>query len=122
MLNIVYYIFRCEEEYDMFLKVECTGAILTIVGIIKTVVTYIKWGVPILLILFGTIDLAKAVIAGKEDEMKKAQNTFIKRLIYAIAVFLVVTLVSFVMGIVSKNADGDDTAISCWTDDTKVKY
>ncbi|MBQ6494475.1 MAG: hypothetical protein IJI49_00570 [Bacilli bacterium] len=91
------------------------------IRIIKAIINIIRWGIPILLIVFGTIDLAKAVVAGKEDEMKKAQNTFIKRLIYAIAVFLVVTLVSFVMGIVSKNANGDDTAISCWTD-TNVIY
>ena len=30
--------------------------------------------IKILLILFGVIDLGKAVIAGKEDEMKKSQK------------------------------------------------
>ena len=99
----------------MFFLVECSDGMLTIVKIIRNVVEIIKWGVPILLILFGTIDLAKAVIAGKEDEMKKAQNTFIKRLVYAVAVFLVVALVQFVMSIVGDSSSSDND-FSSWSD------
>ena len=66
----------------------------------------------ILLIIFGTLDLAKAVIAGKEDEMKAAQKLLIKRLIYAVAVFLVATIVVVVMGLVN---EGNDSAWwACW--------
>ena len=70
------------------------------------------------MIVFGTLDLAKAVIAGKEDEMKKAQSTLIRRAIYAVAVFLVVFLVQTVMGIVSDNVTGVDTKnpITCWNE------
>ena len=89
-----------------------------VIGIVKGVITLIQWGVPILLIVFGTLDLAKAVIAGKEDEMKKAQSTLIRRAIYAVAVFLVVFLVQTVMGIVSDNVTGVDTKnpITCWNE------
>ena len=80
-----------------------------IIGILKTVVGLLQFGIPILLIIFGMLDLGKAVIAGKEDEMKKAQSTLIRRFIYAVAVFLVVTLVSFVMGMV-----GAEDWKSCW--------
>lgn len=71
-----------------------------VIGIVKGVITLIQWGVPILLIVFGTLDLAKAVIAGKEDEMKKAQSTLIRRVIYAVAVFLVVQIAIFATGLV----------------------
>ena len=84
-----------------------------VIGILKAVVQVIQFGVPILLIIFGMLDLGKAVIAGKEDEMKKAQGTLIKRFIYAVAVFLVVTLVSFVMNLVGQ---GSGSAwYSCWS-------
>lgn len=93
----------------------CVG-LAPVISIVKSVVNLIKFGVPILLIIFGMIDLGKAVMAGKEDEMKKAQGTLIKRFIYAVAVFLVVTLVQFVMSIVSDANTGNDTEswYNCW--------
>lgn len=80
-----------------------------IITLLKKVVSLLQWGIPIILILFGMIDLGKAVISSKEDEMKKAQSTLLKRVVYAIAVFLVVTVVSFAMGLVGSN-DWKD----CW--------
>ena len=73
-----------------FAEFQCED-IQVVVSLIKAVVQVFQIVIPILLILFGLIDLGKAVIASKEDEMKKAQNNLIKRVIYAIAVFLVVT-------------------------------
>ena len=88
---------------------DACGGLLEIVKIIRKVIDLIKILIPIGLILFGLLDLGKAVIAGKEDEMKKAQGTLIKRVIYAVAVFLVVTLVTFAMGLVSA-----ENWKSCW--------
>ena len=50
---------------------KCDSDLLVIFRLLASVVNLIKIFVPVLLILFGTLDLAKAVIAGKEDEMKK---------------------------------------------------
>ena len=74
-----------------------------IITLLKNLVRLLQIAIPIGLIIFGMLDLGKAVIAGKEDEMKKATSTLIKRVIYAVAVFLVVTIVSFVMGLVGSN-------------------
>ena len=63
-------------------------------------------GIPILLVVLGMIDLGKAVIASKEDEVKKATKAFGKRFIYAVAVFLVVWLVTFVLNTVSNVSSG----------------
>lgn len=71
--------------------------------VVSTVVMLIKIIVPILLIIFGMLDLAKAVIASKEDEIKKAQMTFVKRLIAAVIVFFVVSLVQMVVRFVAGN-------------------
>lgn len=71
--------------------------VLKIVGI---VVWGIKVVVPIILIVVGMLDLAKAIGEKNEDEIKKAQNKLIKRAIAAVLVFLVVTFVSLIMGLI----------------------
>ena len=66
-------------------------------GLINDILEYPKYIVPILVILFGTLDLAKAVIASKEDEMKKAQSTFVKRLLIGVVIFFVPLILDLIM-------------------------
>ena len=80
--------------------------------VVSTIVMLIKIIVPILLIIFGMLDLAKAVIASKEDEIKKAQMTFVKRLIAAVIVFFVVSLVQLVVRFVAGN--DNDNIMGCF--------
>lgn len=80
--------------------------------VVSTVVMIVKIVVPILLIIFGMLDLAKAVIASKEDEIKKAQMTFVKRLIAAVIVFFVVSLVQMVIRFVAGN--DEDSVMGCF--------
>lgn len=93
-----------------------------IISVLKTVFVILQWVIPIILILFGAIDLGKAVIASKEDEMKKAQGTLIKRIVYALVIFFLFTIVNLVIGLVadkkgeentSKNVTGASWA-ECW--------
>ena len=78
----------------------CFGGDIIIPGklawLISMIIKLIQFGVPLLLIVFGMLDLGKAVVASKEDEIKKGQQMFIKRLITAVLVFLVVTVVRLV--------------------------
>lgn len=67
----------------------------------------IQIGVPIILIILGTIDLGKAVIASKEDEIKNAQKMLVKRAIFAVAIFFVVTIVSLVFSLFASTGDDD---------------
>lgn len=92
----------------------CSGVIgAGIPGNIVNIVHYVYLGiqivVPILLILFGMIDLAKSLAAQKEDEIKKAQSGLLKKAITAIIVFLVFTLTSFVFNF----AGGEESAWNC---------
>ena len=80
-----------------------------VLNIIKFILTLIQWSVPIILILLGTIDLVKAVIAQKEEEIKKNQKTLLKRAIAALIVFLVPLIVSVLMGWI-----GTDEWKACW--------
>lgn len=83
----------------------------TIPYVISTIVTIIKIVVPVLLIIFGMIDFLKSVTASKEDEIKKGQQTFIKRLIAAIIVFFVIQIVQLVVKFASGN---DESIVKCF--------
>lgn len=88
-------------------------------NIIGFIVKAIWIGIPIILIVLGMIDLGKAVIASDEKEVQKATKTFGKRFLYAVAVFLVVWLVQFVLSTVADVADGainynEDSWTACW--------
>ena len=63
----------------------------------------IQVAVPVLLVLFGSMDLIKAVVAGKDDEIKKSQSIFIKRLISALIVFFVFIVVKLLVSVVADN-------------------
>lgn len=85
------------------------GAIIDekIPNIVSTIITVIKIVVPVLLVIMGMLDLMKGLTAQKEDEIKKGQNLFIKRLISGALVFLVFTIVQLIISFV---ADEDDKA------------
>ena len=93
-----------------FLAAICgTGSkIQPIWNIVNFIINAIMIGVPILLILFGMVDLGKAVIASKEDEVKKATKAFGKRFLYAVGVFAVVWLVTFILSTVAETAKIDE--------------
>ncbi len=88
---------------------DCNGVDVPdkIINIVATLITIVKFGVPILLIIFGMLDLGKAVVASKEDEIKKGQQMFIKRVISAILVFFVITVVQLVVNLAKSSDDGD---------------
>ena len=96
------------------LDTPCAG-LLPVVKIIYRLVKIFQWGIPIALILYGTIDLGKAVIASDEKEIKSAQSRLIKRFIYAALVFLVVALVEAFMNLVASSGS-DDSDTSSWQD------
>ena len=85
----------------------------TIVGIFSFLVTLIKVGVPILLVIWGSWDLGKAVMAQKEDEIKNAQKLFIKKLIIAVCVFLVPTFIGLALEVIEEDTSD---AESCFSD------
>ena len=96
----------------------CGGTNLIFSGsfpyIVSTIVMLIKIAVPILLIIFGMLDLGKAVIAAKEDEIKKGQQTFIKRAIAAVIVFFVIQIVQIVVRFVSGNDQNISGCFNCF--------
>ena len=74
---------------------------------VHLIVVIIQIAVPVLLIIFGMLDLGKAVMAQKDDEIKKAQQTFVKRLVSAALVFLVVLIVQVVIKFIAGSESED---------------
>lgn len=84
----------------------CSCLVMPAVSLIKKFIDIVKIAVPIMLIIFGIIELARAMMSPDEAAMKKAQGSFIKKLIAAVCVFLVPTILNIVTGIIAKGTNG----------------
>ena len=100
------------------LFLDSCSAIAPIVNLIKFgVVPLIQAVIIVALIVLLIIDLGKAVMAGKEDEIKSAQKLAIKRIVYAVIVFIVPFLVQVAFGLLSSDIDPENesaTALQCY--------
>ena len=110
LLNLVQVLGNVQPVNDQV----CHGLLFLVRIIRKGVFPILQIGVPIILIVLGILDLAKAVIASEEKQVKEAQGKLIKRCIYAVAVFFIVTLVNIVLSMVSTIAGNEATGIDSW--------
>lgn len=69
--------------------------------------------IPVLLIILGSIDFGKVVLSNDKDAMSKAISTFVIRIIIAIAIFLLPTLVSLILQILGDAGVIGKDVISC---------
>lgn len=70
--------------------------------IIGWVLFVFKIVIPIVIIIFGMIDLGKAVVASKDDEIKKSVKSLAMRAIAGIVIFFIPTLVGAIFGLVGE--------------------
>ena len=111
LINVVFIDFVQADTYNNYDKnavVSCGDNLLTnipslIPQVINIVYIAIQIAVPIVLVIMGMLDLFKAISAQKDDDIKKAQQIFIKRLISAALVFFVFVVVKFVISLVADN-------------------
>ena len=101
-------------------EADCPNGLYQVVNLIKHgVIPMIQAAIIIALVVLLILDLGKAVMAGKEDEIKSAQKLAIKRVIYAVVVFLVPWLVNVAFGLLDNTGNGEATegsqsALSCY--------
>ena len=74
---------------------------------VHTIIVVIKIAVPVLLVIFGMLDLFKGITAQKEDEIKKGQQMFIKRLIVGALIFFVVVIAKLLISVVADTSSAD---------------
>lgn len=89
---------------DKELKCKCSeetpdNCLITpeIQDMIDEILMYPRIIVPIILIVTGTYNFAKAAFANKEDEMKKYQKKFFKQLLIGVMVFFIPTLINIII-------------------------
>ena len=104
MVNIVQ--FLVTTKYGETFDCSKIGPVIGIAGFVLKVIQY---AAPIILILWGSIDLVRAITAGKEEEIKKKQGILIKRAIAAVILFFVPLLVQVLLGLI-----GSEDWKNCW--------
>ncbi len=95
----------------------------SIVDLVHLVIRIIQIAVPIILVIFGMFDLVKAMMSQKEDEIKKGQQIFIKRVLAAVLVFFVIAIVKFVISAVAGNTSNElIDCINCFVEGSDSAY
>lgn len=107
------------------LFLDACNELAPVINLLKAILGIIQWGIPILLIIMGSIDLGKAVMASDDKEIKGATSKLVKRAIAAVAVFFVPLLVNMLMRMVATNgastsSGGEKTFVQCWNDSGKA--
>lgn len=87
---------------------------------VRLLINAIKIIVPIVLIIFGIVEMLKAATANDEKVMKEAQGKLIKRIIYAVLIFFIVAIVQLVFNVLAKAGSNESqneipACISCFT-------
>ncbi len=98
----------------LFIADACEG-LGPVVSIVKTIFNIIKIVAPISFIITGAFDLTKAVMSGDDKLMKETWSKLLKRGIALIAIFFVVFLVEFVMGLIADTDPDSKGWVACWT-------
>lgn len=81
-----------------------------IVQLVVIAVRIICLAAPFALILFGSLDFFKAIIAGDEKEVKAKKKPFVGRVVAAVIILLMPTIINLVMKTLGNSEFG-----TCWT-------
>ena len=102
--STTYKLNQCTDDNEVITKPEKKGCELIpskIMEYINDAMSIIRIAVPALLVGLIIFDFASALFASSEEKMKKAQGKVIKRIIIAIVIFFVPTLINLVLNIVN---------------------
>lgn len=97
-----------EEFYMLIMDPSICSSLAPIWQIIGWVLWVFKIAIPIVIIVLGMIDLGKAVVASKDDEIKKSVKSLVMRAIAGIVIFFIPTLIGAIFSLVGEFRD--DTA------------
>ena len=88
----------------------CDKDTLFIFQIARLIITIIQFAAPFALIIWGSLDFFKALIAGDEKEMKAKRKPFIQRLVAAVIILILPWIVNLVITTFTSNTDFKN----CW--------
>ena len=81
-----------------------------VIQLIGYVLLVFKIAIPLLIIAFGIFDFGKAVVAEKEDEIKKQTKRLLYRVVAGIVIFLIPNIVLWVFGLINQYSSERDAA------------
>ena len=97
----------------------CPPEFTSVMAIVRFVVNAICIAIPIILIVLIILDLAQLVTSGKleEKEKKEVTSKIVSRIIFAVLIFLVPTIVRLVFGLLPLPQDvGNQGEGATWRD------
>lgn len=80
----------------------CNSDMQMLVNIVIQVLDVVHFFVPMVLIIFCTIDIFKIIVSKKEDDVKKLRNDVFRKIVYAIVIYLIPFIVPFVLNTVDR--------------------
>ena len=102
-------------------KIQCGDSVVPYAAakLTRKIIIILQVVTPIIIIIIGSLDLVKAVMAQKDDEIKKGQQTFIKRLLIGGTVFLVFVIVELAIGLIVPKKENPDmwNCIDCFVNE-----
>lgn len=90
----------CTDAYEIFYTV---GMFLLVFKIV----------IPILLIIFGMVDLGKAVISSDDKAVSKAAKSLLNRVIAGVCIFFIPTIVGVIFNMVGSFGEVKDQYTVC---------
>ncbi len=81
-----------------------TQTVWTLVGKLLNIFRIV---IPILVVIFGMIDLGKAVVGSKDEDIKKAAKQLLMRFIAGLVIFFIPELVKAAFGLLGNAIDAD---------------
>ena len=118
-------------NYVQMLDEICSPEFSSILALVKFILNTICIVIPVVLIVLIILDLAKIVTAGNIDDKLKKEVTskVVTRVIFAVLIFLVPTIVKLVFGLLplpdsAKSKDhvgSNETWKTCW-DNASVQW
>ena len=98
----------------MIYFLECDCLIRPTIYIIKTVYNIVKILVPVGIILFGMLELIKAIMSKDDTAIKKTQSALINKVIAGVIIFFIFIVVDLSLSLLEKNNVDVGDWLSCW--------
>lgn len=93
------------QVYAIDYEQPCQGSIQGVFTALGWVFWIVKIAVPILLIIFGTIDVGKTLLSGKpEDDFKKAIKGLVMKAIAGIIIFFIPTILTLIVNLIDDDS------------------
>ena len=88
------------------------NSLMPILRIVIYLLKIFQWVIPIILIVLVTFDFFKAMTSNDEKNMEKVKTVAVKRLIYAIIVFLIPVIIRLIFNLIGDSISTNDIGLS----------